>query len=392
MLWTEYINAGTVPTGADFVHAIKQLAERAGVDTTPLERTHPPDRRSDLLHVFFDLCRHELAGDHGAKARAYLERRGFPNDTIPHTGLGLVPTSSATRTSLGRAGYSKTEIDASGVLADSRWPGRLCGAWRDDHGRIGTLWARTLDNTNHTAARYLYLRGASRTDLPPYGLSDLLTHRPVPRGVALVEGLIDVHQLRAHGLENVAALGGTSIRPQTFERLQTCGIETVTLCLDNDDAGRTATARAIEQSVRAKNSPSIHVVDPRHLTPAKDPDELIRLHGAGAFHALFPKRTCGIEWRAHELAGGVTRDSPAHDRRAALARAGRWLGTLPPRLALETEAAIGVLAEQCGHSPEAVSRAFRVRFWRVPDRDRTGEPAPSRERIDSERAPTRGGG
>jgi DNA primase len=182
----------------------------------------------------------------------------------------------ATRQRLERAGYSEAEIRVSGILADSRWPGRLCGAWRDDYGRIGTLWARTLEDTEDADTRYLYLRGTTRTNLPPYGLSNALASGLARREIVLVEGLIDVHRLNARGIENVAALGGTSMRPQTFERLQRRGIETITLCLDNDDTGRAATARALDQSARAKNCPTVYVVDPARLAPVKDPDEFVR--------------------------------------------------------------------------------------------------------------------
>jgi hypothetical protein len=41
-----------------------------------------------------------------------------------------------------------------------------------------------------------------------------------------------------------------------------------------------------------------------------------------------------------------------------------WLGSLPPRLSVEQEDAVRVVAERCGYSPEAVKRAFRARFWR----------------------------
>src|SRR5439155_9293191 len=123
-------------------------------------------------------------------------------------------------------------------------------------GRIGTLWARAVDDTEARGTRYLYLRGASRTGLPPYGLSDLLARAAdTRRDIVLVEGFLDLHQLRAHGIANVAALGGTSIRPRTFEQLHRLGINAVTLCLDNDDAGRAATAGAIENAARARHSP-----------------------------------------------------------------------------------------------------------------------------------------
>jgi DNA primase len=365
VLWTEYVNGGTVPKGADFIRAVKEIAERAGVDPSPLDRAQPRDRRADLLQTFFDHCQRELASERGAQARAYLEQRGFPREAIEETGLGLVPAAAPARELLARAGYGEGVVKASGVVADSRWPGRLCGAWRDDYGRIGTLWARSLNDAENAETRYLYLRGASRTSLPPYGLSDAC-HRghAVPAEIVVVEGLIDVHQLRARGIEDVTALGGTSMRPQAFERLHRRGIETVTLCLDNDDAGRRATARAVEQSARAAEGPAVYVVDPATLAPAKDPDELVRERGAGAWRELLAHRTCGIEWRARELSAGVTRDSSAAERRAALGRAGQWLGTLPPRLALEQEDALRAVAERCGYSIPAVTRAFQIQFFR----------------------------
>jgi DNA primase len=374
MLWTAYLNGGVVPRGADFLRIVREIAERAGIDPSPLDRSHPRDRRAELLNDFFELCRRELAGDGGASARAYLERRGFPSEAIADIGLGLVPASAETSRLLERLGYRPSEIASAGVLSDSRWPGRLCGAWRDADGRIGTLWVRTLDDAEDAGTRYLYLRGASRTGLPPYGLSEALGSGPPGREIVLVEGLLDVHQLRARGIDNVSALGGTSLRLRTFERLHRRGIETLTLCLDNDEAGRAATTRAVEQAARAESSPYLYVVDPRHLAPAKDPDELVRSKGVAAMHEVLEKRAGGIEWRARELAAGVTRESSAQERRSALARAGRWLGTLPPRLALEAEAAILLVSEHCGHSPEAVSRAFRGRFWSMPERDRTLHP------------------
>jgi DNA primase len=376
MLWTAYLNGGSVPRGADFVRAVRELAERVGVDPSPLERWQPRNRRADLLHDFFGFCRFELVGEEGGEARRYLERRGFPDEAIADSGLGVVPAPAKTRSLLERAGYRQEEVAKAGVLADSRWPGRLCGAWRDGYGRIGTLWVRSLDNPAAADSRYLYLRGAGRTKLPPYGLADLLDRPPNSRReIVLVEGFFDLHQLRARGIPNVAALGGTSVRPQTFERLHGLGIETVTLCLDNDEAGRAATGRAVENAARARQSPELYAVDPSRLAPAKDPDELVRQRGVAAWRDLQSARTCAIAWRAHELAG-ITADSPASERRAALARAGRWLGGLPPRLALEQEDAIRLLAEQCGYSAEAVTRSLRARFWRIPEHGRQPDRSP----------------
>ena len=119
------------------------------------------------------------------------------------------------------------------------------------------------------------------------------------------------------------------------------------------------------------------MIDSAHLAPAKDPDELVRDRGPAAWRQLLATRTCGITWRAHLLAA-VTRDSPASERRAALARAGQWLGALPPRLALEQEDALRALADRCGYSTEAVQRAFQARFFRALTSERR-RPAPARD-------------
>jgi hypothetical protein len=365
-LWTAYVAGGAVPRGEHFIEAVLELARRAGVDTAPLERPAPRDRRTDLLHDFFTLCRWELGADAGVRARSYLQERGLPADAIESSGLGVVSSPHATRDCLRSAGYSDAEIDQSGVLADSRWPGRLCGAWRDERGRIKTLWARSLDAAGDDV-RYLYLRGASRTHLPPYGLSWVLRETPRPRDIVLVEGLLDVHHLRARQITNVVALGGTAVRPATFERLARGGFESVTISLDRDEAGRSATAQGIERAARATASPAVFVVDPDRLAPAKDPDAFVR-ERAGEWPALVDSRTCGVVWRALEFARGIDPASPRDDRRRALAVAGAWLGSLPSRLSLEQEDAVRAVAERCGYSPEAAARTFRARFWREPSR------------------------
>ncbi len=371
VLWTAYLNGGSVPRGSEFVRTVRDLAHRAGIDPTPLERPVPRDRRTDLLDDFFALSRQELAARNGSDGRTYLERRGLPPDSIERSGLGIVPQPTQVRHALHEAGYTESEIAESNLLADSRWPGRLCGAWRDQSGRVRTFWARSIDDDASPNSRYLYLRGASRTNLPPYGLSDALAGSSETRHeLVLVEGVFDVHQLRSRGINNVAAVGGTAVRTEIFERLVRVGVHRVTLCFDNDQAGRAATERAVEQAARAKESPSIHVVDPKDFGAAKDPDEIVSKRGAKAWHEILEQRKCGITWRAAQLLGDVTFESPPETRRRALDNVGSWLGTLPPRLALEQEDAVRTVSERAGYSAEAATRSFRARFWVEPGRNR----------------------
>jgi hypothetical protein len=371
MLWTAYVNGGSIPRGAEFVRAVTDLAGRAGVDTAPLDR--PRDRGAELRESFFELARRELADQHGARARAYLERRGFPVEAISNSGLGLVPPAETTQRVLQDRGYRVEETEASGIVADNRWPGRLCGAWRDEWGRIGTFWARALDDRE---PRYLYLRGAGRTHLPPYGFSDVLR---LPsrerRELLLVEGLVDVHHLRAKGIANVAAIGSAQIQPDKLARLSKHGIESVTLALDNDESGREALARAIDRTSRLAHAPALRVLDPAELGDAKDPDEYVRTHGADRLRELVRGAECGVTWRTFDRMRHLEAGSPQRERRAALDDVGRWLGTLPPRLALEVEDAIWAASERTGYDPNAVERAFHAKFWGAEPQRREREPA-----------------
>jgi hypothetical protein len=369
-LWTAYLNGGVVPRGETFRAVVDELAARAGVDVQPIERVQHRDRQGDLLYDFFALCKAELQSSKGEAARSYLERRGLPASALPDVDLGLVPNELVTKNVLQASGYSELEVARSCVLADGRWPGRLCGAWRDEHGRIGTFWARSLRDSD-SSTRYLYLRDATRSHLPPYGISDVLrlpaTER---REVVLVEGLLDVHHLRAKGFASIAAIGGARAQSSVGPRLERLGFDSIVLAFDNDAPGRDGAARAVEEMSRTTRGPTARVLEPRNLRDAKDPDAFVREHGIDAFRKEVARAECGITWRALDLTDGVSDVDPAPTRRAALARAGAWLGALPARHSLEQEDAIRLVADRCGYSAPAVERAFRARFWDRADRSR----------------------
>jgi hypothetical protein len=66
-------------SGRNFVATVRALAERTGVETSQLDRAPTgAERKANLLHDAFVLCRRELSSDRGATARAYLESRHPP--------------------------------------------------------------------------------------------------------------------------------------------------------------------------------------------------------------------------------------------------------------------------------------------------------------------------
>ena len=218
-------------------HGRAELAARAGVDTAPIERAQPRDRRTDLLHDFFTLCRMRAARE-GGRSRARLSRATrLPRRSDRPLGLGVVPPELITKNAA-RGGrlLASSRSAHSGVLADGRWPGRALRSLARRARQRSARSGRAPPDAD-SATRYLYLRGAGRSGLPPYGLSDVLRLPPPERReLVLVEGLIDVHHLRAHGLANIAAVGGARIQPESLAGFTEHGIESVVLAFDNDAA------------------------------------------------------------------------------------------------------------------------------------------------------------
>ena len=148
-----------------------------------------------------------------------------------------------------------------------------------------------------------------------------------------------------------------------FERLHRRGIDNVTLCRDNDDAGRAAAVRAVEQSAPARQSPDLYVIEPERLAPAKDPDDGPRaMTSRMARTARHPSMWNRME---SSRACGRSHSRLAHTEPSRLASGGRCPPPLT-RLALEQEDVLGASGVSMRPSRKAVEPAFEARFTREP--------------------------
>ena len=345
--------------GEAFVATVKELAARAGVDTAPIQRAQPRDRRTDLLHDFFTPCRMELQGKAGLKrATIYSgEARRSPRPLRswrrPASGRYEAPARDGRLHGARNQPLGRTRRRP---LARSRL--RYCQA---TSAPTSARSGRAIHDAD-TAPKFLYLRGAGRSGLPPYGLSDVLKLPPTERReLVLVEGLLDVHHLRAHGLANIAAVGAARRSPRASPASRSTASRRSPWPSTTTSPAATAWSAPSSGSPRRRRAQR-RVVDPERLGTAKDPDAYVRERGIDAFRSSPRRGGVRDNLRALDHARRVTPDSDRHERRAALAQAGEWLGTLPARLALEQEDAILAVSERCGYAPEAVDRAFRARF------------------------------
>jgi hypothetical protein len=84
---------------------------------------------------------------------------------LEETRLGLMPDGERLQLALISAGHTNAELTASGLLADTCWPGRIVGAWRDEQ----TPHRHTLGTHDpERRGRSLpHLRGAPRAGTIP---------------------------------------------------------------------------------------------------------------------------------------------------------------------------------------------------------------------------------
>ena len=157
---------------------------------------------------------------------------------------------------------------------------KLTIPFRDPVGRIVGFAFRSITWTKESVVgKYLYLTGFKRSSL-------LFNLRAIKgdKDLIVVEGLLDALHAKALGLDNVVALGGTSLNTTQIETARRYGAEKLTLCLDQDQAGEVATGKAIEAISKSSGDLKVYVASlPEGF---KDPDELIKAKGIEAFREV----------------------------------------------------------------------------------------------------------
>ncbi|MDD3896542.1 MAG: DNA primase [Candidatus Peribacteraceae bacterium] len=264
--------------GVDFRQAIKDLAERTGVElpqALPVakESKDEKERLRSCLEEALTFFRGQLTKSE--KAKLYLHDRKIPAEQIEQFALGYAPDSfSATYEHLLKAGFSKSEIIKAGLGVQKdlkegkiydRFRNRLIFPIHDARGQLAGFGGRTLGEDD---AKYI-----NSSEGPLYNKSEILygLHHAKEalrekKTVLMVEGYFDVLACHRVGIANVVAVSGTALTEKHVRMIKR-SCETVTLCLDQDRAGKDAAERAFYLC----NAAGLLVQSVR--IPQKDPDE-----------------------------------------------------------------------------------------------------------------------
>lgn len=288
----------------EYIEALRFLAAKAGM-------TLPEDAKDDktarlktrVLEINRESARFfhaQLTAEAGKPALDYLTKRGLRMKTIRTFGLGFSPDSwDALNSHLRGKGYSLDEIAQAAVITKGRnggyydqFRGRVMFPIIDLRGNIIGFGGRSMSDRG---PKYL-----NSPDTPVFKKSRnlfALNFAKAAKSDTLIlgEGYMDVIAMHQAGFINSVATLGTSLTEEQ-SRLISQYAKRVVIAYDSDNAGQTATKRAI--NLFAQTDVTVGVLE---IKDAKDPDEFIQKFGAQRFEALINSGKSAIDFEISKL-------------------------------------------------------------------------------------------
>jgi DNA primase len=315
-----------------FREAVERLAAEAGLalpaeDPRQAEVEHKRQGLLDWTELAAKWFEAQLKRPAGDAARAYLERRGLPQDQWARFGLGFAPSG---RTALkdyliAKGAEPRALVDAGLLIAPEdggapydRFRDRIIFPITDGRGRVVSFGGRAMD----PEARAKYLNGPETSLFHKgsllYGLYEArrLLHvgeRAGEAALVVVEGYMDVIACQRADIAAVAAMG-TALTEEQMAVLWRLHPEP-TLSFDGDGAGRRAAFRSLERALPLlKPGRSFKFA---MVTGGKDPDDVLRDQGPAALKAQLAVTRPFVEMLyEHAQAGAGALDTP--ERRTSL--------------------------------------------------------------------------
>ncbi|MDP1661845.1 MAG: toprim domain-containing protein, partial [Phycisphaerales bacterium] len=242
--------------------------------------------------------------EHGAEARALLERRGVSPAMVERFAIGAAPDKwDGLALSIEKKGLEFRPFVAAGLVKKRDGGGGGGGGYFDlfrhrlifpIHNTVGQVVAfggrRLRDDDKETAKYYNSSESALfNKSATLYGLPQAVKPLEGVRGIreekcaVVVEGYMDVVACHQAGIGNVVAALGTALNAQGA-RVLSRQCDKVVLLFDGDEAGQRAADRALE--VLFGSTLDVRIATMSRAKElgggdAKDPDELVKQPGGG---------------------------------------------------------------------------------------------------------------
>jgi DNA primase len=258
--------------------------------------------------------------EEGARALAYLKKRGLSDETIQAFKLGYAPNAWDGLTSHFKAARTPAALlEKAGLILPGKKPGEYYDRFRgraifpifDRTGRTVAFGGRALfdqepkylnspDTPVYTKGKLVYGLNFSKQALREAGEA------------ILVEGYTDYIALFQAGLTHVVASLGTALTSAQLDEIKRFAGKVV-INYDGDHAGQQAALRAVSLCLE-KGLPSEVLVLPDGL----DPDGAMRTFGAARYRELRSQATPGFRFFLEQVSRGKPLDVP--EEKAAVVR------------------------------------------------------------------------
>ena len=282
-----------------FVEALKELAQRAGVELPEGEQTPEERRQADERTTLKEMNKkaavyfhYLLKSARGERAMAYLRGRGISDEMIRRFGLGYADIyRDDLYQYLKKQGYSDHQMkESSLVTIDSakgsydKFFNRVMFPIMDVNQRVIGFGGRVMGDGE---PKYLNSRETILFDKGRnlYGLN--YAKRTRESAIIVCEGYMDVISLHQAGFTNAVAPLGTAFTPNQAMLLKRYTDEVI-LSFDSDGAGVKAALRALP--ILRENGLRGRVLS---MKPYKDPDELIKNEGAEGYRKRLKESEAG---------------------------------------------------------------------------------------------------
>lgn len=285
----------------DFVEAIKELANQAGIKIPEYkpksaEQVAREENYFQIVEQATQLYQKKLFEPEGQEALNYIHNRGFSDEMIKKYRLGYAPKNNLIAnkfTTLKQDKLLSTGLCRRGDYGTyDFFRDKLMFPIFNAHGQVVAFSGRSLDGSEpkyiNTADTELFHK---RKTIFGLNFARDAIHR-ANRSI-VVEGQIDAIQMQSNGFPETVAPLGTALTEDHIAILCKSN-RNIIFCFDGDNAGQKAASRACDIVMPFLRDNS----DVRFafVTGGKDPDEILKFSGTDAMRKIIDESTTLVDF------------------------------------------------------------------------------------------------
>lgn len=263
----------------DFKEAVKQLAERTGVQLREYanQNDHSKEEYDHFRSILEDAVlfyHHQLTQtDHGKPALNYLyDKRKLNKETIENFGMGYAPNDWSTLLNyFEKKGVLAKDLLEVGLVNEresggyyDKFRNRIMIPIRDEYGKMTGFGARILDPNDMPKFMNSPQTVVFDKSNLLFGMDRAKRAIRAEDQVVIVEGYLDVIALHQAGFANAVSPMGTAITENQMRQIKKF-TKRVVLALDPDSAGKKAVFKGLDAAREAMSEDETNVFDPRGL-------------------------------------------------------------------------------------------------------------------------------